>query len=284
MEETEHVLAVNFHGLLAVITAVLPYLRRQRSGHIINVSSVAGLAPMAGSGLYTAAKCALEGAADGIGPSTVDLSTAHGVRVVAEDIVPAVGELAKAGEVVTLVGYAAEEPTAVRIVKLALESFGRLDVPVNKAGKTLNKPLLETSLFDWNSITTNNARGYFLHAREAVRVMFPTGGGRGDCECSLQRGHEGDHRVYLLQRYHRAVDQGDRARVLRARYPCQRDRRWRDRNRPPRGHRRGQPGDTCQLRTPACAWSRGPTGRDCTNGGLARFAAFQLCNRNAFDG
>ena len=43
-EETEHVLAVNFHGPLAVITAVLPFLRRQRCGHIVNVSSIAGLA------------------------------------------------------------------------------------------------------------------------------------------------------------------------------------------------------------------------------------------------
>ena len=119
----------------------------------------------------------ITGAAGGIGRSTVDLLTAHGVRVVAEDIHPAVGELAKAGEVVTLVGDAVEELTAVRIVQLALESFGRLDVLVNNAGKTLNKPLLETSLADWDNIMAVNARGYFLHAREAVRAMLPTGGG-----------------------------------------------------------------------------------------------------------
>ena len=117
------------------------------------------------------------GAARGIGRSTVELLTAHGVRVVAEDLNPAVNELAKLGNVVALVGDAAEEETAVRIVELALESFGRLDVLVNNAGKTLNKPLLETSVADWDTIMAINARGYFLHAREAVRVMIPTGGG-----------------------------------------------------------------------------------------------------------
>ena len=117
------------------------------------------------------------GAARGIGRSTVELLTAHGIRVVAEDINPAVNESAKPGKVVTWVGDVAEEKTAVRVVQLALESFGRLDVLVNNAGKTLNRPLLETSVADWENIMAINARGYFLHAREAVRAMLPTGGG-----------------------------------------------------------------------------------------------------------
>jgi NAD(P)-dependent dehydrogenase (short-subunit alcohol dehydrogenase family) len=60
-EEVKRVFDVNFFGVVQVIKSVLPYLRQQRSGHIVNVSSVAGLAPMAGSGLYAAAKCAVEG-------------------------------------------------------------------------------------------------------------------------------------------------------------------------------------------------------------------------------
>ena len=117
------------------------------------------------------------GAARGIGRSTVELLVAHGVQVVVEDINPAVDDLAQAGKVVALVGDAAEEATAIRIVQLTLESFGRLDILVNNAGKTLNKPLLETSVADWDSIMAINARGYFLHAREAVQAMLLTGGG-----------------------------------------------------------------------------------------------------------
>ncbi|MBC7996797.1 MAG: SDR family NAD(P)-dependent oxidoreductase [Leptolyngbya sp.] len=52
---------VNFFGTLHVIQAVLPFLREQGNGHIINVSSVAGLAPMGGYGLYAASKFAVNG-------------------------------------------------------------------------------------------------------------------------------------------------------------------------------------------------------------------------------
>ena len=46
---------------IRIIRAALPYLRAQRSGHIINVTSIAGRAPGAGSALYAAVKYALEG-------------------------------------------------------------------------------------------------------------------------------------------------------------------------------------------------------------------------------
>lgn len=59
--EARQVFEVNFWGTLNVIAAALPLLRAQRGGHIINLSSIAGLAPMAGSGLYAAAKSAVEG-------------------------------------------------------------------------------------------------------------------------------------------------------------------------------------------------------------------------------
>jgi NAD(P)-dependent dehydrogenase (short-subunit alcohol dehydrogenase family) len=40
---------------------VLPRLRAQRSGHIVNITSIAGLAPGAGAGFYAATKFAVEG-------------------------------------------------------------------------------------------------------------------------------------------------------------------------------------------------------------------------------
>lgn len=44
-----------------IIRAALPRLRAQGGGHIVNITSIAGRAPGAGSGLYAAAKYALEG-------------------------------------------------------------------------------------------------------------------------------------------------------------------------------------------------------------------------------
>lgn len=52
---------VNFFGALWFIQAVTEAMRAQASGHIINVTSVSGLAAWAGTGLYTASKYALEG-------------------------------------------------------------------------------------------------------------------------------------------------------------------------------------------------------------------------------
>jgi NAD(P)-dependent dehydrogenase (short-subunit alcohol dehydrogenase family) len=52
---------VNVFGTLNVQRAVLPVLRRQRSGHILNISSVAGVVGMAGWGIYNATKFAMTG-------------------------------------------------------------------------------------------------------------------------------------------------------------------------------------------------------------------------------
>ncbi len=51
----------NVFGLLAMSRAVLPYMRKQRSGHIINLSSVGGLTGIIGWGLYGSTKFAVEG-------------------------------------------------------------------------------------------------------------------------------------------------------------------------------------------------------------------------------
>lgn len=51
----------NLFGALWVTQAALPYLREQRSGHVIQVSSIGGIAAFAGIGLYHASKWGLEG-------------------------------------------------------------------------------------------------------------------------------------------------------------------------------------------------------------------------------
>jgi NAD(P)-dependent dehydrogenase (short-subunit alcohol dehydrogenase family) len=51
---------VNVWGALAVIQAALPYLRARRSGHIVNIGSISGLACWNGTGIYGATKFALD--------------------------------------------------------------------------------------------------------------------------------------------------------------------------------------------------------------------------------
>ncbi len=101
---------------------------------------------------------------------------ARGARVVASDLSEAVHDLAT-DEVTTITGDIAEEETARRTVALALERFGSLDILVNNAGRTMNRPLVDMSVADWDGIMDVNARGNFLHSCEALRVMVERGGG-----------------------------------------------------------------------------------------------------------
>jgi NAD(P)-dependent dehydrogenase (short-subunit alcohol dehydrogenase family) len=56
----------NVFGLFAMTRAVLPLMRAQRSGNIINITSVAGLIGYPGSGYYAASKHAVEGWSDSL--------------------------------------------------------------------------------------------------------------------------------------------------------------------------------------------------------------------------
>jgi len=59
-EEVEALFRTNVFGLLAVTRAILPGMRRQRSGRILNFSSIGGYRAGAGFGIYSATKFAIE--------------------------------------------------------------------------------------------------------------------------------------------------------------------------------------------------------------------------------
>lgn len=56
----------NVFGLFALTRAVLPAMRKARSGHVINITSVAGFIGFASSGYYSASKHAVEGWSDSL--------------------------------------------------------------------------------------------------------------------------------------------------------------------------------------------------------------------------
>jgi len=64
--EVEDVFGTNVFGLLNVTRAVLPYMRANKAGHIMNLSSIGGYAAYPGWGVYGATKFAVEGISEAL--------------------------------------------------------------------------------------------------------------------------------------------------------------------------------------------------------------------------
>jgi NAD(P)-dependent dehydrogenase (short-subunit alcohol dehydrogenase family) len=75
--QAQQLFDTNFFGLVRLTREVLPYLRAQRSGRIINIGSVLGFLPSPYGSLYAASKHAVEGYSESVDHETRDF----GVRV-----------------------------------------------------------------------------------------------------------------------------------------------------------------------------------------------------------
>src|SRR5689334_15752537 len=78
--EIAAVYETNVFGLLRVTRAVLPHMRKQRSGHIVNLSSIGGLTGLPGWGIYNSTKFAVEGLSEALAAELVPLGI--GVTIV----------------------------------------------------------------------------------------------------------------------------------------------------------------------------------------------------------
>src|SRR5438270_4233756 len=75
--QAQRVFDINFFGLVRMTRAVLPHMRAQRSGRIINISSVLGFLPQPYMAVYAASKHAVEGYSESLDHEVRE----HGVRV-----------------------------------------------------------------------------------------------------------------------------------------------------------------------------------------------------------
>lgn len=73
LDELRAQFETNVVGPLAMLKAVLPAMRARRTGRIINITSVSGLAVWAGTGVYCASKWALEGLAQTLAAEVAEL-------------------------------------------------------------------------------------------------------------------------------------------------------------------------------------------------------------------
>lgn len=78
VEEWEQMIDVNIKGVLYCTSAVVPYMVEKKSGHIINISSVAGRIVFAGASVYCATKHAITAFSEGL---RMELSPKYNIRV-----------------------------------------------------------------------------------------------------------------------------------------------------------------------------------------------------------
>ncbi len=121
------------------------------------------------------------GAAQGIGQRTAIVLAERGHAVVLNDLRPAEETLAAItshrGTAVNAIADVGDEPAVMGMVREALERFGRIDVLVNNAGISMQRPAESTTLEEWERVMRINLTGPFLLCREVGTHMLTRGEG-----------------------------------------------------------------------------------------------------------
>ncbi|HEY6479860.1 MAG TPA: bifunctional aldolase/short-chain dehydrogenase [Streptosporangiaceae bacterium] len=122
------------------------------------------------------------GGGSGIGRATARRLAAEGACVVVADRDGAAAErvateIGSADVAVPVTSDVTDEDSVIDACRQAALAFGGVDLVVNNAGLSISRPLLETTAADWDVQHAVMARGSFLVAREAARVMAAQGMG-----------------------------------------------------------------------------------------------------------
>ncbi|GAA4251260.1 bifunctional aldolase/short-chain dehydrogenase [Dactylosporangium darangshiense] len=122
------------------------------------------------------------GGGSGIGRAIALRLAAEGACVVVADrdgdaAAKVAGEIGGADVAVPVTADVTDEEAVRAAIDAAVLAFGGVDLVVNNAGLSVSKPLLETTVADWDLQHDVMARGSFLVAREAARAMIRQGMG-----------------------------------------------------------------------------------------------------------
>jgi rhamnulose-1-phosphate aldolase/alcohol dehydrogenase len=117
------------------------------------------------------------GGGSGIGKAIAHRLAAEGACVVVADIDPdsaeaVARELGGTDTAISLVADVTDEAQVIGAFRRATLAFGGVDLVVNNAGLSISKPLLETTVGDWDLQHDVMARGSFLVSREAARILI----------------------------------------------------------------------------------------------------------------
>lgn len=122
------------------------------------------------------------GAASGIGKAIATRLAAEGACVVIADLdlekaQAAAAELGSTDVAIGVQVNVTDQDQIERGIRDAVLAFGGIDIIINNAGLSLSKPLLETTEADWDLQHDVMAKGSFLVAKTAARVLIEQGMG-----------------------------------------------------------------------------------------------------------
>ena len=123
------------------------------------------------------------GASRGIGRAIAVMLGRQGVKVAAaarteRDLLAVCEEIESVGgEAVSVRTDMMSEGDVKRLVRAAVERFGKLDIVINNAGIGVFVPLEETATADWDRTMAVNVRGPFMLCREAIPHLKQSGNG-----------------------------------------------------------------------------------------------------------
>jgi NAD(P)-dependent dehydrogenase (short-subunit alcohol dehydrogenase family) len=131
------------------------------------------------------------GAAAGIGRATAELFAREGARLVLADINTdglsalrdSLGDVT--GEVTIVTADVSKPEDVRRMIDVAVERYGRLDIAVANAGIIPLASVVEATLDDWDEVMAIDGRGMFMTCKYAIEQMMTSGGGSIVCLSSI---------------------------------------------------------------------------------------------------
>jgi NAD(P)-dependent dehydrogenase (short-subunit alcohol dehydrogenase family) len=131
------------------------------------------------------------GAAAGIGRATAELFAREGARLVIADINTdgltalrdSLGDVT--GDIAVVTADVSKPEDVQRMIAVAVEQYGRLDIAVANAGIIPLASVVEATLDDWDEVMAIDGRGMFLTCKYAIEQMMTSGGGSIVCLSSI---------------------------------------------------------------------------------------------------
>ena len=133
----------------------------------------------------------ITGSGMGLGEAIALLFGQEGAKVVVADIDREAGEQTvecireQGGEAVFVLADVSKAEDADRMIRTAVESFGRVDILVNNAGVQVERSVPDTTEEEWDFVLGVNLKGTYLCSKFAIQQMRTQGRGNVICISSI---------------------------------------------------------------------------------------------------